>query len=163
MHRESMEHMATNIAKYINPPGCVLDVGSMEAKKGRGTYRSLLTKFDYYGLDIAQGPNVDIIMEPYHIPFDNNYADHVVCGQVMEHCKNPFKLMKEIARVIKPGGYFLGVAPYKWDEHRYPVDCWRVMGDGWRSLFEESGLTCVETYYNTLDKGRGDSWGIAKK
>lgn len=38
------------------------------------------------------------------IPFPTNFFDGVYASHVLEHCKNDFKAMKEIRRVLKTGG-----------------------------------------------------------
>lgn len=164
-----MEHMSINILKYLRNPTKVLDIGSINIKRGNGKlmgcYKPLIPKgFTYIGVDLTSGENVDVVLEnPYLFPFEDNSFGAVITGQCFEHVKNPFKLMKECARILEPGGYFLGVAPYMWNVHRVPVDCWRILSDGWVSLFEESGLITVETYLIKISEGYGDSWGIAKK
>ncbi len=164
MHTASLVHMRANLKKYGIPPCKVLDVGSMNIEE-KGCYRQVLTdEHDYTGIDLEAGDNVDVVLkDPYIYPFEDDTFDVVLCGQVLEHCENPFKLMEECYRVLKPGGFFFGVAPFKWDEHRFPVDCWRILPDGWKALFTHTGLTHVETYINKYRKNLQDCWGIAKK
>ncbi len=164
MHIESLEHMELHIKEYLPSPCRVLDVGSLNVKN-KGCYRQLLSSsYDYTGVDISPGDNVDIVLEdPYVYPFEDQTFDAVLCGQVVEHCEQPFKLMAECARVLKPGGFFLGVAPSVWYVHRYPVDCWRILPDGWKALFNSAGLTTVKTYLSTIDVETEDCWGIATK
>ncbi len=104
-----------------------------------------------------------MIDDPYIYPFPDNTFDAILCGQVVEHCKNPFKLIAECHRVLKPGGVFLGSAPFVWREHRYPVDCWRILTDGWKALFEDAGLTTLETSYQPSNADNVYCWGIARK
>ena len=40
--------------------------------------------------------------------------------------------------MLRPAGLFYLNAPSNGDFHRYPVDCWRIMPDGMRYLFEEA-------------------------
>ena len=165
MHIESLNHMTVNIAKYLLEPTNILDVGSLNVKK-KGCYKQIidLNKHSYIGIDLTAGRNVDIVTtDPYVFPFPDNHFGAVLSGQCFEHCPNMFKLMNECARVLKPGGVFLGVAPYKWPEHhRKPYDCWRILGDGWKVLFEDAKLTTLETYYVDMNPN-ADSWGIARK
>lgn len=170
MHKESLEQMALNIKKYLSPTS-ILDVGSLNYKNRKGIllgcYKTIVPiDFNYTGIDLVPGDNVDIVMGSdnlYSFPVDSNSYGAVITGQCFEHVPNPFKLMKECVRVLRPGGYFIGVAPYKWELHRVPVDCWRIQPDGWHSLFEEGGLQTIDIYINEIDRDRGDCWGIAKK
>ena len=42
----------------------------------------------------------------YDIPFDDNNFDFVVCNGVLHHLDHPDEALKEIYRVLKPGGLF---------------------------------------------------------
>lgn len=164
-----MTHMKWNVYKYGSSSCKVLDVGSMNIKH-KGTYRILFgDKQDYIGIDLKPGDNVDIVLkDSYMYPFEDDTFDLVLCGQVLEHCENPFKLIEECARVLKPGGFFLGVAPFVWPEHKFPVDCWRILPDGWIALFKYAKLKHVKSYIHRLSgddslKDCQDCWGIATK
>ena len=165
--------MGKNIYRHMNPvrthKQIVVDVGSRNmCKRGIGSYRYLVTgdteaaisdKWTYIGVDMTRGLNVDVVMGGlYSMPFRDNSADTVISGQCFEHVPNPFRLMAEIARICKPGGLVMVVAPFRCNEHRYPVDCWRYLPDGWKALFEESGLDCEKAYF-----WANDCWGIARK
>lgn len=169
MNQLSMDQMKENIDKYLSTPCKVLDVGSMNVNTV-GCHRDLLTDaYDYTGIDLEPGDNVDIVLEdPYIYPFSDNTFDAVLTSNVLEHCKNPFKLMEECARVLKPGGVFLGCVPSVFPIHRYPVDCWRILPDGWEALFEHAGLNLVKTYETQAQKRPRPwknmfCWGIAIK
>lgn len=165
MHKSSMDQMRLNLWKYTTAPCKVLDVGSANISN-TGCYRELIAEgYDYTGLDLGPGENVDIVIDdPYTYPFFRDTFDAIMCGQVLEHCRNPFKLIEECARVLKPGGIFLGTAPFIWEQHRVPVDCWRLLPDGFEALFEHAGLHTERTYlHEPQANGWTDCWGIARK
>lgn len=39
-----------------------------------------------------------------NLDFENNYFDHILSLETLEHAPNPLKLLKEFYRVLKPGG-----------------------------------------------------------
>ncbi|WP_243144834.1 bifunctional 2-polyprenyl-6-hydroxyphenol methylase/3-demethylubiquinol 3-O-methyltransferase UbiG [Litoreibacter roseus] len=41
------------------------------------------------------------------LPYENNSFDHVVCVDVLEHVQSVPQVLAEIARVLRPDGYFL--------------------------------------------------------
>jgi len=139
MHQETMDFMVKHLKRYREPTADVLDVGSY---KLNWTYRDLVEGkgWKYTGLDIQAGPNVDVVAEdPFHYPFDNNTFDIVISGATMEHVTAIWRWIPELVRILKPGGLLVVVAPHTYHEHRYPFDCWRIMPDGMRYLFELNG------------------------
>jgi len=82
----------------------VLDVGSLDIN---GNNKHLFTNCEYTGLDVAEGPNVDVISisHQYQAP-DNNY-DVIISTEVFEHDMFWEKSLLNITRMLKPGGLFL--------------------------------------------------------
>jgi len=47
-------------------------------------------------------------------PFADNSADEILMWHVLEHLPDTYKVMTEIKRILKPGGFFWGQVPYAW-------------------------------------------------
>ena len=159
MNDASYQQMEKLLQKYcdLSAPLRVLDVGSRDVN---GSYRRLMPKtWTYSGCDIQPGRNVDILMPAlYDIPLPGGSCGLVISGQCLEHVPNPFRLMRDMARVLAPGGLMIVSAPWRFNIHRYPLDCWRVCPDGMAELFRDSGLAVVRIFR------LGDfTWGIASK
>ena len=120
------------------PEALALDVGSFDIN---GTYRPLIEGrgWRYIGLDIQIGPNVDVMTEPFHYPFADKTFDIILSGAVMEHVTAIWNWVPELVRVLKLGGLLAIVTHWNFQEHRYPVDCWRILPDGMRYLFDLVG------------------------
>jgi len=167
MHPQSHAEMKRILTsgKYDNhfpaypPIRQVLDVGSLNVN---GTYRDIFPdSWEYFGADIAEGSNVDIVMsDAYHIPAESGRFPLIISGQCWEHCENPFRLCREMTRLLKPGGVMIVTAPFRAQEHRYPIDCFRFLPDGFKAIFKDSGLVPDAAYI--INDGR-DCWGIAVK
>jgi SAM-dependent methyltransferase len=131
----------------------VLDVGSYNVN---GSYRPIVNGhgWNYTGVDIVPGKNVDIVSDsPYRFPFDDGAFDIVISGSVMEHVEAVWEWVPELARLIRPGGMLAIITHTHWIYHPHPVDCWRIMPDGMRFLFDLTGV--LEGYdiqmYNDTD------------
>jgi len=46
------------------------------------------------------------------LPFAENQFDVVLCNHVLEHVQDDIKAMREIQRVLKPGGYAILQVPF---------------------------------------------------
>lgn len=105
----------------------------------------------WVGVDIESSPEVKsrtrtdvefITYDGIHIPFDNNHFDLIYCRQVFEHVRYPQKLMKEIHRVLKPGGYLIGSTSQLEPFHSYSI--WNYTPYGFYLLLKGAGLQLVE-------------------
>ena len=153
MHAESMRNMADAIATYckehVGKRRRVLDVGSRIVDGGlQDSYRSIMpAEWIYTGCDVEAGANVDIVMEEeYALPRRGAGWDIIISGQCFEHVRWPWELFCEIALALAPNGIAILSAPWKAGIHRYPVDCWRILPDGWQALCEWGGLHVVKTW-----------------
>ena len=61
-------------------------------------------KQGFIGIDIDKNGDADIIASVLDLPFNTNSVDEIYSGNVLEHIENLELLMKEIYRVLKPGG-----------------------------------------------------------
>jgi SAM-dependent methyltransferase len=161
MHRSSYEKVARFRRRYLGgrerDPLRILDVGSQDVN---GSYRPIFAvpAWTYEGLDVSEGPNVDIVVRsPYDWrPIRDASYDVVVSGQALEHVEFFWITLLEIARVLRPDGLCCLVAPSAGPEHRYPVDCWRYYPDGFRAAARWARLEPVEVSTEWDAGGYGD-------
>lgn len=152
MHDASLAEMSRILNRWQGDAS-VLDVGSYDVN---GTYRPIVERkgWQYTGMDVAAGPNVDIVSpDPYHFPIAADAYDIVISGSTMEHVQAIWLWVPELARVLRPGGLLAIITHTSYPYHRYPVDCYRILPDGGRYLFDLTG--CLERYdirmYNETD------------
>lgn len=62
-----------------------------------------LSHWNYVTTDI-ESPLADVKADICHLPFDDNTFDLVLCSHVLEHIQNDAQAMRELFRVMKPGG-----------------------------------------------------------
>lgn len=92
---------------------------------------------------MSEGPNVDIVpknLYNWDEIKDDSY-DVVISGQAFEHIEFFWLTMSEMVRVLKKDGILCIIAPNGFDEHRYPVDCWRFFTD---DLVALARYTCID-------------------
>jgi predicted SAM-dependent methyltransferase len=158
--------MANFVERFLNSKKdeslIILDLGSQDIN---GTYKPLFNQpgWMYLGIDISDGKNVDIVVSNTYswknIPSD--YADVFVSGQTFEHIDYIWLTMKEIFRVLKPGGLCCIIAPSSGIEHKYPIDCWRIYPDGFKALANYADFEIIEisTQWEDLKYEDGsDNW-----
>jgi SAM-dependent methyltransferase len=139
MHKEAYNQMNYLLNFYKQDYANVLDVGSFDVN---GNYRNHVESrnWKYTGLDLVPGKNVDVVaFTPYSYQFEDDTFDIVMSGSTMEHVKNLQLWVSELTRVLKPNGMLAIITHTQWNYHPHPVDCWRIMPDGMRYLFDMTG------------------------
>jgi SAM-dependent methyltransferase len=93
---------------------------------------------EYVGVDVVENPAVDLQGAAESLPVADASFDLVLCIQVLEHADDPARAVRELRRVVAPGGAVLasthGVQVY----HPAPVDLWRWTHAGLDRLFREN-------------------------
>ncbi len=127
----------------------VIDIGSCDVN---GTYKELFphTKYEYIGLDMTPGKNVDIAPKnPYcWKEIESNSYDAVISGQTLEHTEFFWLTALEMTRILKPGGFMCLIAPRGFARHRYPIDCYRFDTDGMLAIARWCNLLPIHASCN---------------
>jgi len=50
-------------------------------------------------------------VEKMELPFDDNYFDVILCGDVLEHLVDPWNMVRRLTAWLKPGGLFIASLP----------------------------------------------------
>lgn len=159
------------------PVGTLVDVGC-----GRGGLAAVLTGLfeRYVGCDLVayegfpQAPwarfvQADLNQTPF--PLEPGSADAVVSTETIEHLENPRAFMRELVRLVKPGGRVVITTPnqlsllskltlvvknefnaFQRGEGLYPAHITALVEQDLRNIAAECGLERVEIHYT--DSGR---------
>jgi SAM-dependent methyltransferase len=135
-----------SILKHIGPlaprlTGKMLDFGC-----GSKPYQSIFEVDEYIGIDYENpghshaNEHIDVFYDGKKIPFPDATFDSVLATEVFEHVFYLEDTLKEIHRVMKPGGHLLLSAPFVFMEHEIPHDFARYSSFGMRALLERNGF-----------------------
>jgi SAM-dependent methyltransferase len=126
-----------------NFKGEVLDVGC-----GQKPYKSLILSEQsratrYIGLDLpADNYNPpDLLWDGVTIPLPDCSVDSAMLTEVLEHCPDPEAVMKEVHRVLRPGGFLFLTVPFIWPIHDVPHDEFRYTPFSLRRILESVGFS----------------------
>jgi SAM-dependent methyltransferase len=99
---------------------------------------------EYVGVDVAN-PAAELEGTVEAIPVPDESFDLVLCTQTLEHAEDPGRAVRELRRVVAPGGRVLasthGVQVY----HPNPDDYWRWTHAGLERLFRENAFWSAVT------------------
>ena len=163
MHVSAHEDMRQLLNAAPSWARLCLDVGSLDEN---GTCNDLVEEhgWRYLGIDIREGKNVDLVVPAYEYPFEDGAFDVVMSSQAMEHVEDLKLWINELVRVLTPGGRLCITTVWKMFEHRYPIDTWRIMPDGMRWLFNQTGqLIDYDIRMTAEDATGGNIVGAATK
>jgi len=73
-----------------------------------------MDNLDYITTDL-NSPLADVKADICNLPFQENEFDFIICNHVLEHISDDTKAMKEIYRILKPGGTAILQVPYRAD------------------------------------------------
>ena len=132
--------------------GTILDIGC-----GDKPFRNYFTDVDYKGIDFKnyslnkdlKGGKPDFYFtqkysKNFELPFKKSSFNSIVSFQVLEHHMKPDKMLSEISRITKKGGYILISAPFLGGIHEEPHDYQRFTKYGLTNLFESNHFKIIE-------------------
>jgi SAM-dependent methyltransferase len=92
-------------------------------------------------IDLVPEPGVDLIANAYRLPLRPASIDLLVAESLLEHLEDPAAAVKEMRRVLKPGGLLYIVTPFMVGFHSSPSDFYRWTIPGMELLLEGFQVT----------------------
>ena len=137
--------LLTNKMAELAKGKTILDIGGANRfQKSMAQFKELFANTDYISCDIDASKKPDVICDAHQLLFKNGEFDGVICIAVLEHVKDPFKVVSEMRRVLKEGGKAIIYVPFVHPYHGAAScgDYWRFTNEGIRQLFKD--FTSVE-------------------
>jgi SAM-dependent methyltransferase len=129
-------------------PDTVVDLGCGNARSA-AVFREVRPDIRWIGLDIEESrPAREVTDEEIHLydgrnmPLATGSVPLIYSRQVFEHVRYPERVLAEIARVLKPGGIFIGSTSHLEPYHAYSL--WNYTPYGFKVLVEAAGLRLLE-------------------
>jgi SAM-dependent methyltransferase len=102
---------------------------------------------EYVGLEhpetMHDRDRVDVWGDATALPFEDDSFDTVVSFHVLEHVDDPWAAVREIHRVLRPGGHVVLGLPFMWGLHEAPRDFYRFTEFGLRHVLRTAGFDPV--------------------
>ncbi len=128
-----------------------------------------MRNLEYTTADL-ESPLADVKLDVQQMPFGADSFDVVICNHVLEHVQDDRKAMREILRILKPGGFAILqvpmdiamektyedpgiVTPQDREKHFRQKDHYRLYGSDYTERIKECGFVTREgNYLDELDE-----------
>jgi len=109
--RQPIDKAMRNFGKQFSADQKVLDIGC-----GTKPYKNCF-KCEYIGVDTLPALKPDITADAWDIPLPNQQFDGIVLNQSLEHIAMTDATIKEIYRLLRPGGLVIITVPHSMKTH----------------------------------------------
>lgn len=139
MRRYFVDEFYTRYVATLPAGTQVLDVGGhRDVKRGQFDITRYNVTVAYINLQADKG--TDVLGDAAALPFATACKDAVICGELLEHVPDPRRVLREIYRVLKPGGWALITVPFLYRIHADPYDYGRYTDYYWQQALHATGF-----------------------
>ena len=122
-----------------------------------------LKNINYFTGDL-ESPLAEYHFDLHDIPFEKNKFDVIICNHVMEHVEDDLQCMRELYRVLKPGGWAIMQVPIDYsraetfeddsivtpedrEKHYWQKDHVRLYGKDYPERLAQAGFNVKHDHY----------------
>lgn len=143
------DFFTNRVRRMLTEKKRIVDIGGgLRIVKGKGNRYDparraglpSLEGVEYLVLDPIPDYGADIVGDIHALPFADDSQPAIACESVLEHVEDPIRAVKELYRVLEPGGYLYVYVPFLFYYHAektYYKDYWRFTKDAIEMLFRE--------------------------
>jgi SAM-dependent methyltransferase len=99
----------------------------------------------FVNVNIGPFKNVDVVADAYELPYRDGTVNAILCEAVLEHLEFPEAAVKEMYRVLVPGGQLFASTPFLQAYHGYPNHFQNFTLTGQQRLFIRNGFELVSS------------------
>src|SRR5262249_52465520 len=131
---------------FLPPNPIIFDIGSKSAR-GAYAFGTPPQGARVVCVDIDPGEGVDLVADAHDLRMvQDNSVDCAVCVSTLQHVRYPAKVVKEMHRILRPGGIIYVNVPFIFPFHTDPDDFYRFSYHGIKILCED--FQCLESGFN---------------
>jgi len=125
-------------------PICEIGSYRVEGQEEFADLRPFFPDKIYIGCDMREGLGVDRIENVHCLKAGRNSFGTVLIFDTLEHVEDVHQAMREIHRILKPGGMVIMSSVMNFPIHDYPSDYWRFTPNAFELLLKEYSVYEVE-------------------
>jgi len=130
--RKLLDEDLERAKKYMK--GKVLDLGG---GRRRGEFKEP-EDTTWIVLDMNSEFQPTVLGDAHRLPFKDDIFNGVKCTELLEHVEYPEKVIKEVARVLKPSGVLILSMPFNFPIHADPYDFQRFTDYKLKKMLENN-------------------------
>lgn len=144
--KEYLSHMRKHVKEFLtsipyDPSKLYLEIGP---SKDHDSFVKIYPSVETLDIDPSLGCTYtyDLTKE---FPFTERF-DVILCMEILEHTTNPFSVIENLKKALKPSGVLYISTPFNFRIHGPLPDCFRISEYGLQSLlkdFEIQKLDCI--------------------
>ena len=125
-----------DLMAVLDLPDPVVEFGSLQVEADQDIdLRRFFDGRPFTGTDFREGPGVDRVEDLRELSFDDGTIGTAICLDTLEHCADPPRACRELARVVRAdGGVCVISSVMLFGIHGYPNDYFRFTPEGFREL-----------------------------